>query len=70
MIAIRGLRVIGLCAWVIVLFLYLGFWALALALPWYKLNQHLSGRWTECPLRYTSSLAATVLEPSIASPEA
>jgi hypothetical protein len=33
MVAIRGLRVVGICAWVIALFLYLGFWALGFGLP-------------------------------------
>ena len=33
MIAIRGLRVIGISAWVIALFLYLGFWAVGFGLP-------------------------------------
>ena len=38
MIAIKGLRVIGFCAWVIFLFLYLGFWALSFGLPLIKMT--------------------------------
>lgn len=33
MIAIRGLRLIGSCAWVIALFLYLGFWVVGFGYP-------------------------------------
>lgn len=40
-IAIKGLRMIGLCSWVMVLFLYLGFWTLAFGLPYVKITKQL-----------------------------
>lgn len=41
MIAIKGLRVIGSCTWVIFLFLYLGFWALSFGFPLLKMTEQL-----------------------------
>ncbi len=41
MIAIKGLRMIGLCSWVVVLFLYLGIWSLAFGLPFVKMTKQL-----------------------------
>ena len=41
MIAIQGLRVIGMSTWVILLFLFAGFWSLSFYLPWHKLHEQL-----------------------------
>lgn len=41
MIAIRGLRMAGLCSWMVLLFFYLGFWALAFGLPFVKITDQL-----------------------------
>jgi hypothetical protein len=43
-IAIKGLRVIGLSAWVIALFLYLGFWALSLGYPMIRMMDNLEAQ--------------------------